>query len=102
MELTILERLILSNLLPAQGNFVNLKLLRVVRENLSFTEEENKLLNFRQEGDQMKWNDGVVADKEIEIGEVVTQIIVKELKKLNDEEGLQNEQLSVYEKFVDR
>ena len=100
MELTILERLIVSNLLPAQGNFVNLKLLRVTRESLSFTEEENKLLNFRQEGDQMKWNDGVVEDKEIEIGEVVTQLIVKELKKLNDEEKLQNEQFSVYEKFL--
>ena len=46
MKLNVLERIVLLNILPQQGSFSNLKLLRVAKEALSFTEEENKLLNF--------------------------------------------------------
>ena len=100
MELSVLERLLLLNLLPAEGSFTNLKLTRVTREDLSFTEEENKVLNFQQEGETLKWKDGAVGDKKIVIGEIVTQTIVKALKKLNDEEKLRDEHMSLYERFV--
>lgn len=99
MELNVLERMLLLNLLPAEGSFTNLKLLRTARENLSFTEEENKQLNFRQKGDQILWTDSV-DEKEIKIGEVVTQMIVKALQKLNKEEKLKTEHMSLYEKFI--
>ena len=101
MELSVLERLILLNLLPNEGNYANLKLLRVARESLSFTDEEHKVLKFKQEGDQMRWEDGAVGEKEIKVGEVVSQLISKELKKLNSEEKLKEEHTSLYEKFVD-
>jgi len=55
MLLSVLERVLLSQALPAQGSFTNLKLLREARETLSFTEEENKELNFRQEGESLQW-----------------------------------------------
>jgi len=133
MKLTVLERLLLLNILPAEGSYTNLKLLREAKENLSFTEEENRELGFRQQADQIIWNEfqtinkatgkkvegdpalvskminknpdtfdkvSVVGEKEIDIGEVVTQIIVKELKKLNDGEKLKNEHVSLYEKFI--
>jgi len=100
MTLNVLERLLLLNLLPAEGSYTNLKLMRKAKENLSFTEDENKLLNFKQDGDSLRWADNVVPDKEIDIGEIVTQIIVKALKKLSDEEKLKIEHESLYEKFV--
>ena len=100
MVLNVLERLLLLNLLPAEGSYTNLKLMRKAKENLSFTEDENKLLAFKHEGEQLLWVDNVVEDKAIEIGEIVTQIIVKALKKLNDEEKLKAEHESLYEKFV--
>jgi len=100
MKLNVLERLLLLNLLPAEGSYTNLKLMRKAKENLSFTEDENKLLNFKQDGDSLRWADNVVPDKEIDIGEIVTQIIVKALKKLNNEEKLKIEHESLYEKFV--
>ena len=56
MKLSVLERVLLSQALPAQGSFTNLKLLREARETLSFTEEENKELKFEQNGDQLKWS----------------------------------------------
>ena len=104
MELNVLERLLALNLLPKEGTFANLKLLRVTRENLSFSEEENKSLNFRNEGTgneaRTLWNDGL-PDKDVQIGEVATQMLVKALKKLNDEEKLTPEHMTLYEKFVE-
>ena len=100
MELNVLERLLVLNLLPKEGTFTNLKLLRVARENLSFTEEENKVLKFKQENDQIVWINDAVDAKEIELGEVVKELIVKELKKLDKEEKLKDEFLSLYSKFI--
>lgn len=100
MNLNVLERLLVLNLLPKEGTFTNLKLLRVARENLSFTEEENKALNFKQENDQIVWINDAVGDKEIDTGEVVTRLIVKELKKLDKEEKLKDEFLSLYDKYI--
>jgi len=100
MELNVLERLLVLNLLPKEGTFTNLKLLRVARENLSFTEEENKVLKFKQENDQIVWVNDAVDAKEIDTGEVVKELIVKELKKLDKEEKLKDEFLSLYSKFI--
>ena len=100
MKLNVLERLLLLNILPKEGTFTNLKLLRVARENLSFTEEENEALKFKQENDQIIWVNDAVGDKEIDTGEVVKGLIVKELKKLDKEEKLKDEFLSLFEKFV--
>ena len=51
MKLTIPERLVLVNILPPEGDYTTLKLVRKLRESLSFTEEEHKQLNFRNRFD---------------------------------------------------
>ena len=102
MKVSVLERLLIQNLLPEKGSFTNLKLMRVARESLSFDEAENKALKFVQDGEQLRWEDNAVGDKEIKLGEVVTEMIKKELKALNDKEELKPAQFTLYEKFVDR
>ena len=99
MKLSVLERILLVSILPVEGNFTNLKSLRVAREAISFNEKEHKLLNFRTENDQTTWDD-TVEPKDITIGEIVTEIIKKELKELNDNSKLKDEQFTIYEKFV--
>ena len=64
MKLSILERMLAVGALPEKGTFINLKLIRKAREALSFTEEENKQFNFKQDGDQVKWDDTCVMLKE--------------------------------------
>ena len=59
MKLTVIERMILQQVLPAEGTFQTLKLLRVLKEELSFTEKENKFLNFQQEGTMINWAEGL-------------------------------------------
>lgn len=49
MKLTILERTKLLDVLPPQGDILTIKILRKLRETLSFSEEELKAFEPRQE-----------------------------------------------------
>ena len=100
----------LIGILPKEGSFTNLRLLRTTKEDLSFNEEENKFLKFRQEGEQMIWDDRKVVDgksvptvpeREFAIGKVVTSLIVKALDTLNRQQKLTEQHFSLYEKFID-
>lgn len=68
VKLNVLERLTLNGLLPKEGSFMNLKLLRLTKEDLSFNEEENKALQFRTDqgpnGPMIIWNNIVLKNKE--------------------------------------
>lgn len=99
-ELSVMERLVLLNILPKEGDFTTIKLLRKLRENLSFDEEEHKELMFVQDGDQVRWNEGIALTKQIQIGEKQSDIIHDALKKLNDGKKLTDQHFSLYEKFV--
>jgi len=101
MKLNVLERLMLLNMLPKEGSITVLKLLRVLKEELSFSEEENKALVFKQEDEQLMWNSEGDVVKDIKIGEIMTELIKKELKKLNDEEKLTDAHIDLYEKFME-
>ena len=100
-ELTVLERLVLLGALPKEGDFVTLKLVRKLRENLSFDEAEIKELNFVQDGDQVRWNEPANIIKRINIGEKMSDLIQGVLKKLDDEKKLREDHFSLYEKFVE-
>jgi len=101
-ELTVLERLVLLNVLPREGDFTTIKLMRRLRESLSFDEEELKKIELVQDGDQTRWNEEASRSilKPIQIGEKMTDIVHDALKKLNDEKKLTDQHFSLYEKFV--
>ena len=101
MKLLVHERLLLLNLLPATGDITSIKLLRKVKEDLSFNEKENKDLGFVQDGEMLRWNSekGNV-EKDITIGEIITELIKTELKKMNEEKKLTDQHISIYEKFI--
>jgi len=67
-KVNVLERLMLLGILPKEGSFTNLKLLRLVKESLSFNEAENKALQFRNENaggaQMMLWNTSKLINKE--------------------------------------
>ena len=102
MKLVVLERIHLLSILPKEGSFATLKIIRQLRENISFTEEENKLLNFQQTGGAVKWDivgSVRVGKPDIAISDFQKEIIAKALESLSTQEKLQNEQFSLYEKF---
>ena len=137
MKLSVIERMTLLGMLPAKGSFTNLKLVRVAKEALSFTDEEHKKLQFRNEtvnNQQVThWNQMHLVEKstgksitgsqeeiellvtnnptnyemqptvgevDIKLGEVVTHMIIKDLKELEKTEELEDRHFTLYEKFV--
>ena len=108
VELTLAERISLLSILPKEANFATLKIMRTLKEGLSFSEEEHKDYEIKVDiGDNgnigYAWNEeGVKSEKAIKIGEIATDVIVKELKKLDKENKLTEREFSLYEKFIEK
>jgi hypothetical protein len=100
MELGILERLVLLNSLPAQGDITTIKIVRKLREDLSFSEAEHKALNFKQEADRLLWNKDAIVTKDVKLGEKAMKVIRDALTDLNKKKELHSDHLDIYEKFV--
>ena len=106
MKLTVSERFVLLGVLPPEGNFATLRIVRDLGKNLSFSEEEIKdysiKIGVNNGVSTAKWDvvKGNVA-KEIKSGEMATQLIVDQLKKLDKEKQLKPTMMTVYEKFVE-
>ena len=100
MKLSIRERLVLLSILPAQGNFITLKIVRKLRENLSFSGEEIERYKFIQSEGKVTWDGEVEQMKPIEIGTQAKVIIGEALKQLDETKKLRDEHYSIYEKFV--
>ena len=99
MELGIKQRLILLQVLPQEGDFTTLKIIRDLVDSLGFSEDEHKRHNIRVDGGQFIWDNGEEI-KDIPIGEKATDIISNAFRKLNDEKKLRIEHMELYEGFT--
>ena len=106
MKLDIQERIVLLQVLPAEGDFVTLKVLRDLRGVLSFSEEDLKKFKIKTITDSegkssVTWNiEAGAVGAEIEVGEKATEIVKEALVKLDEEKKLGQQHFSLYEKFV--
>jgi len=127
MKLTVMERLILMAILPGQGDYTTLKLVRKLRESLSFSESEHKELDFQtqqkcpkcensvfsevpvqcegcgipmQSTSFMKWNPKANLVKDVHMGDKTKEIITSTLKRLDEQKQLTQQTASIYERFI--
>jgi len=100
MILSVYDRLILLNILPKESDLTTLRIIRTLKDNLSFSEEEHKALEFKHEGAQVLWKQDADIPKDIVIGEKATDIIVDALKGLNKQKKLTEQHIPLFEKFV--
>jgi hypothetical protein len=100
MLLSVKERLILQSILPREGSFVTLKIVRDLQSSISFSEEEIKLYKLVEKDNIVTWDEKVEQGKEISIGEKATDVIVNALKKLDQTNNLKMEHMDIYERFV--
>lgn len=102
VNLTLFERIVVMSLLPKEGSYVTLKIVRDLQNELAANEEEIALSGLKDlpSGgiDAGDWN--IVPEKEIVFGEKAKEIIVNALKKLDEQEKLSFQHFTVYEKFV--
>ena len=102
MELTVFDRLILLNVLSAiEGDITTLRILRELKEGLSFGEKEHEALQFHQEGGQMRWKAEAAEVKNVTMGDVARGLVAGRLKELNTQKKLREEHIPLYEKFVE-
>ncbi len=102
MLLHMSERLMLLSILPKEGNFLTLKIVRKLREDLSLSEAEHKEYDFKALDDgRVAWSKEADAQpKEITIGEKATDIIVEALTALDKSNKLTDAHFTLYEKFL--
>lgn len=98
MQLDLIERHTLSQTLPERGDFVTIKILRELRENLAATEEEALEFNLRASNAILQAGQG---QKNIKITEMQRQIIVEALKDADKNKRLTMQHISLWEKFVE-
>ena len=89
----------LLSALPREGDLTTIKIVRTLREDLSFSEGEHAALQFKEEGGLTKWRDGVVADKDIELGPKAMGVVATVLGDLNKQHKITEDHLSLCEKF---
>jgi hypothetical protein len=103
MELTVRDRLMVSRLLPNEGDARTIKIIRKLNDDLGFNEEEVKEFEIvtSEGGHTITWNAAKDRAIEIPIGEVATEIIVDALKKLDETKKLTGELLPIWDKFME-
>ena len=101
MILSVLERLVLLNVLPREGTITTVKIVRELREALSFSEEEHKELKFeRTEDGGTQWDTGAEEDEDVPVGPRAHTLVVETLELLDKDKKLTEDYLSLWGKFV--
>ena len=105
VKLSIANRLSLLGLLPEQGDITTIKIIRELREELSFTAEEHELIKFKPTGgNKVLWDDAAIPDKEMEftgIREVILEGVKTQLRKEEETGKLLLDHLSLYEVLIE-
>jgi len=102
-KLHIQERIILMELLPKEGNFVTLKMIRELREQLALNKDERESMGIKIEGDQVSW-DPVKAQenlKEMDFDDLAVDIVKSQLKRLDESNKLEQKHFTIYQKFME-
>jgi hypothetical protein len=105
IKLSIAGRMRVSEILSEKrDSFAIMKLVKTAMDECSLSQEEINSSGFVQvpmpDGKVgMNW----IADpmKEFDFGETVLGIITETLKRLNDAKALRNDQLEIYEQFIE-
>ena len=100
MELKVIERMVLLNVLPVTGTLINLRLVRELREGLSFSDEENQSLAFKNENGKIFWDDTDEVAKDVEISATMMDLVIGAFGVLDVEAKLHLDQIGVFERFL--
>lgn len=97
--LSVKQRLVLLGILPPEGNLTTIRIVRELREGLSFSEAEHSDLQMVQEGEQIRWEQGATPDKKLDIGPKAVEVVRDALKKLDDEKKLRDDHIELCDLF---
>lgn len=102
MKLSITERIALLGVLPKEGNAVTLKLVRELRGDLSFSEDEIKRFSMEISADgSVRWDADSAEDREYSFGDTTKGIISDSLRRSESQKQLPLTLLSLYERLIE-
>lgn len=98
------ERLLTLSMIPGEGSILMLRIIREIKDQLSFSEEELKTMNYVEtqlpDGKmRMRWDQGKVLPKEIDFGEAAIVLIRDRLNELDRTKKLTEGHIPLFEKF---
>jgi hypothetical protein len=97
--LNVGERLMTLSVLPKEGSFVTLKVIRTLVSRLAMTSEEIQNFEMVEKDGKVHFNAKGTEPMEFEFDPAELEIIRKSLTKLDREQKLDIEMFTVYEKF---
>lgn len=99
MELSVLDRVMLLHLMPRQGSLATMRVVQKVGNDLRFSPKEIKDWDIKSSGSQLTWGTQETK-KNITFSKVATEIIVAELKGLDEKEELTAQHLDLHDRFI--
>lgn len=99
-NLTVVDRVILLNVLPKEGNMITLLSLRDLKAELVFSEAENEALGVKMEDGNLMWNKDAEQEKAVEINGTMTKIIVEALLDMDKQGKLNEAMIDTCQKFI--
>ena len=101
MKLSISERVALLSVLPHEGNITNIRLVRKLREGLSFSEEELATHSLDNTDDGVRWDPGPSDPmKDVEIGEKAMDVVKDALRTADSKRVLTEGHIPIWDKFM--
>ena len=103
VNMGIVERIGLLNLLPKEGNALSLKIIRDLNDELGLTEEELKEGDIKTSGATLSWNVEAVAKmgKDVTVGPKALEIIQEALRARDKKGNMGLNELPIFERFVE-
>lgn len=101
MNLSIKERLILLNVLPAQESYGNMLILRDLMGELGFSEADHDSIGLTEADGDVSWDEEKAILKDVSIGLVAYELIQKGFKKLDSEKLITVDLMATYKRFVE-
>jgi hypothetical protein len=99
MKLDVGERIRLLGILPEKGNLLTLKIVRELRDDLSFSEKDHKDMGLKVTQDRITWDDKA-KKKDVKFGDQAKELVEKVLRELNEKDELTLPDLDLWEKFI--
>lgn len=101
MKITLLEKIMLANTLPTEGNIKTMVILKDLRKKIELTQDNIKDYDIQVlPTGALQWNkEGAEVEFDIQFTELETIEVTLAIKKLDKEKKLSIDMLSLVEKF---
>ena len=98
-QLNVGDRLMVISVLPKEGDFVTIRMIRGLIAKLGLSAEEITDFEIKSEEGNVMWNSKGSVVLDFEFHEAEIDLIKKSLKRLEEDKKLTQDTFTVYEKF---